>query len=513
MSQRLLSFGPFLLNVDRRVLTRDGATLNVAHRGMALLERLLSANGHVVGKDELMEAAWPQQVVEESNLTVQISALRKLLGRRPDGEEWIVTIPRVGYQLLAAPDASAMPATAPTLPEAELRQSIAVLPFANLSADREQQHFADGMADDIIAALSRIGALFVISRSSSFSLKGQQLPASEAASRLGVRYVLEGSVRTAGHRVRVTAQLTDAQTGASVWAERYEGTSDDIFAVQDDITRNIVQALQVTLSIGESARLWEGQSRNLRAWEKAVLGHSIFQRYSTADTELGRSLLEEAVAIDPTFTGAMAFLGITHYWDARYSISVDRTEALRKAELYAARIAEIDPDLGQLFTLRSAISFVKHAHAEAVSWGTEAVKRSPSDSRAHGFLGMFLVYDGQLQSALSAIKLGIRHCPFPESYLPYYQAIIYMWLGQLDRALDLALNNRKLEPAEPYAAAYLAAVHGLRGDSRAAAQAVAALREATPSFGIRNIRHSELYRDPARLARIVEVLAAAGLEE
>jgi TolB-like protein len=255
MSEGLFSFGAFIMDAKLRLLMKDGMPVSVGHRGLALLEALLSSGGRVLGKSELMEIAWPDQVVEESNLTVQIAALRKIVGKRPDGEEWIVTVPRVGYRFLHTTPETAkidQPDSARVGRFSDARPSIAVLPFTNLSTSREQEFIADGMTDDIIAALSRIGALFVISRGSSFALKGRAVPAGEAAQVLGVRYVLDGSVRTLADRIRVTAQLTDTLSGSSIWAERYDGDSADIFAVQDDITRSIVQALHINLSIGES---------------------------------------------------------------------------------------------------------------------------------------------------------------------------------------------------------------------------------------------------------------------
>ena len=514
MSKTQLEFGIFVMDVERKLLLKDGVPVPVAHRGLALLATLLAAGGRVVSKAELMDVAWPAQEVEESNLSVQIAALRKILGPRSDGEDWIATVPRVGYQFLQLETGVAKEYGSGkqiSMEQADTRPSIAVLPFTNLSLSREQEFFADGMTDDIITALSRIRELFVISRGSSFAFKGRTMPTERAAKELGVRYILDGSVRSSENKVRVTAQLTDAHSGSSIWAERYEGVLDNFFSVQDDITHNIVQALQVKLTTGEAARLWEGQSKNMAAWGKAVLGREAFLRYSTADTDHGRRLLEEAVTIDPGFTGAMAWLGITHYWDARYSISVDRIEAIAKADRYVSLIEAIDPGLGQLCTLKSCVAFVRGRHDDALHWGAVAADRSPSDSRAHGFLGMFQIYANQLQAASASFRLAMRHCPYPEVYLYYYPAIIHMWLGQFDKALEYALENQRLEGDEPYSAAYLAAVYGFRGEKQKAADVVRKLIEATPTFGLRNIRHSELYKDTARLDQLIDALRTAGL--
>src|SRR6185312_6981555 len=206
MGQTATTFGRFVLTEEG--LTRDGTTIAVGQRGLALLIAMAKADGPV-SKSDLMDAGWQGVTVEESNLTVQIAALRKSLGQRDDGQEWIVTVPRVGYRLLrtiaAAPDAGI-----PTL---------AVLPFQNLSDDPEQQYFAYGVVDELITALSRFRSFAVVARSSSFSMKGRPDAAKELAEALGVRYLVEGSVRRAGDRLRLVAQLVDSRNGANLWAQ------------------------------------------------------------------------------------------------------------------------------------------------------------------------------------------------------------------------------------------------------------------------------------------------------
>jgi TolB-like protein len=513
MGERLFHFGGFVLDAERKLLLKDNVPVPVGHRGIALLSSLVAADGRPVSKADLMDVAWPAQQVEESNLSVQIAALRKALGVRPDGEDWIATVPRVGYRFLTPGPPESGPRRSAEPKPWDPKPSIAIMPFTNLSASREHEFFADGMTDDIIAALSRVGELAVAPRSAGMAAKEGAVSAKESSHNLGVRYILDGSVRAANRQVRVTAQLTDGWTGNSVWAERYEGSLEDIFAFQDDLTRNIVQSLQITMAKGESARLWEGQTRNLRAWEKAVQGLSVFRRYTTADNETARRLLEEAVALDPSYTGAMAWLGVTHHWDARYSLSVDRAQALAKAEQCIASIETLNPDLPQLFTLRSYSAYLRRDHDGAVNWGREAVRRAPGDSRAQGFLGMFQIYAGDMQGALVSFTHAMRHSPYPEDYLHYYLALVHIWLGNLDKALEHALEAERREPGEPYSAAFVAAARGFRGEDRHAKEAVGRLLEATPSFSLRNIRHSELYRDASYLERFCDVLRKAGLPD
>jgi TolB-like protein len=222
MAGQRFAFGPFLFDGVRGLLLRHGSPIAVGNRGLALLRALLEADGNVVTKSELMDAAWPDTTIEESNLTVQIAQLRKFLGVSSNGDEWIVTVPRVGYRFLGsrradnrteAPEQQATPAPFGSKP------SIAVLPFNNISSDPEQEYFAEGLSEDLITDLSKVPGLMVIARNSSFAYKERPLDVRLIARELGVRYVIEGSVRRAATRVRITAQLIDATDNSHLWAD------------------------------------------------------------------------------------------------------------------------------------------------------------------------------------------------------------------------------------------------------------------------------------------------------
>jgi len=226
MNHRL---GPFRLDSSAEILFRGAAPVPLGQRAVALLRVLVERAGEPLSKDALIEAAWPGLIVEDSNLTVQIAALRRALGEEAGGEAWIETLPRRGYRYVgpvAAMDDAATAATAPPSPPLTLpdKPSIAVLPFTNLSGDPEQEYFADGVVEDIITGLSRIKWLFVTARNSSFTYKGRAADMKQVGRELGVRYLLEGSVRKSGSRVRITAQMIEAETGGHLWAERYVGS-------------------------------------------------------------------------------------------------------------------------------------------------------------------------------------------------------------------------------------------------------------------------------------------------
>jgi TolB-like protein len=234
------AFGPFRLDAEAEILFRGAEPLTVGKRGVALLRVLVERSGAPVSKDTLIDAAWPGLAVEEANLTVQIAALRKVLSQEPGGDKWIETLPRRGYRFVGPVATSNSPLDAHALVRAARsdvpetlaipdKPSIAVLPFANMSGDKQQEYFSDGITEDIITELSRFSDLFVIARNSSFQYKAKSPGIRQVGRELGVRYVLEGSIRQAGARVRITTQLIDALTGTQRWAERYDRNLEDVF--------------------------------------------------------------------------------------------------------------------------------------------------------------------------------------------------------------------------------------------------------------------------------------------
>jgi TolB-like protein len=258
--------GQFRLDRLNRRLTHAGASVSLGGRALDVLEVLAAGAGETVGKHTLLDQVWPGLTVEENTLQVHISALRKVLGQGA-----IITVPGRGYRLvMAAPDET---------PDSSAGQpSIAVLPFANLSGDIEQEYFADGIAEDIITELSRLPWLSVIARSSSFAYKGRALDIRQLGRDLAVRYVLEGSVRRSSDRLRVTAQLIDAGNGAHIWAERYDRTVTDLFAVQDEITEAVVIAIGGRVTDIERQRALRRPPASLSAWAAYQRGLWHFSR-------------------------------------------------------------------------------------------------------------------------------------------------------------------------------------------------------------------------------------------
>ncbi|WP_341317869.1 winged helix-turn-helix domain-containing protein [Paraburkholderia sp. IMGN_8] len=310
MQGQRFTFGPFLLNLDNGTLQRQGERVAVGRRGILLLAALLKRPGEIVTKAELMDAAWPGTAVEESNLSVQIALLRKAVGLASDGEGWITTIPRIGYCLKGSVATSEEAVDQPSK-----KPSLAILPFANLSNDTDQDFFADGLADEIITTLSKIPGLVVIARSSSFAYKGMSIDVRRIASELGARYIVDGSIRKSGDRIRVVAQLSDGVSGSHLWAERYDRELHDMFAVQDEVARKIVAELNAALSPVEVALypgVASGGTTHMEAYQCFLRGRAM-QRGATQNVavfERTSDLFRQAIALDPDYPAPYAALGM-----------------------------------------------------------------------------------------------------------------------------------------------------------------------------------------------------------
>jgi adenylate cyclase len=449
---------------------------------------------------------------------IAVSAVvRDQIGNRLDlqfedmGEQTLKNIERPVRAFRVSPRGpEPVPLPPPPLPD---KPSIAVMPFTNMSNDPSHEFFADGMTEDLTTALSRIGELFVISRNSTFVYKGKPHRLETVARELGVRYVLEGSIRASGSKVRVTAQLIDGLSGNHVWAERYDGNLDDVFAVQDEITRNIALALQIKLTFGEFARLWEGQTKDLRAWEKMVVGRNLFLRFTPADTYEAQRILEEALRIDPRYTGAMVQLGLAYWWDARSNTSVDKDHYLRLAEEQADKALSIDPRMGAAHMLKGGVAFLRDQHDLSVRLCQTAVELAPSDSWAMAFHGTMCIYAGETAKAIASLKAAMRLSPHYPAWYTYNLALANLWMGNVAQALDAARTYLRQEPEDVYAYMNLATVCGFDQQDHEAAQVISTSREKFPYFTLAHVALSQRYREREKLDRVMAVLRRAGLPD
>ncbi len=395
------------------------------------------------------------------------------------------------------------------LPE---KPSIAVLPFTNMSDDPGQDYFSDGLTEEIITALSQIQNMFVIARNSTNAYKGKDVEIKQVAEELGVRYVVEGSVRMAEDRVRITAQLIDAITGKYLWAERWDRDLADIFALQDEITKKIITSLDVTLLKGEDARRLAQSTDNLEAYLKFLEGTKMHQQH-TKDTNLrGRQMLEEAIALDPNFLGAYIILGITHLLDAAYGWAESFDESIKAAEELAHKALALDDSRSGVYNLLGGVSLLRLEYEKAVALYRKAIALSPNSAAIHAWLGIALLQvEGKAEESIKELKIARRLDPFPPDWILNYSAVAYRVNGEYEKAIEILQKVIKRSPDYWLSHFELAANYGLLGREEEAKAAAAEVLRIDPNFTIEKLFDYE-FRDEADRERTIEVLLKAGLK-
>jgi TolB-like protein len=296
-----LAFGPYVLDPARGLLLRDGQPVPANHKGMRLLATLLKAPGEIVDKKTLMDAAWPDTAIEESNLSVQIATLRKRFGAADDGNEWIATVPRVGYRFTGS--VSTADDQQEIADAALSRPLLAVMPFAIICEEPGKAYLADGITDDIITALARYRWFRVVVRGSAFALRNRPIDVAKAAELLGARYALQGSVRYSAQRLRISVQLVDAKDGVHLWAERYDLAMTDVFAIQDEIAERVVAAIEPELLKSESRLAVARHTGNLTAWDLVRHGMWHFHKVTSEGHRTARELFRRALPDRSEFAG------------------------------------------------------------------------------------------------------------------------------------------------------------------------------------------------------------------
>ncbi len=490
MAPQPLAFGPFVLDLRRGVLLREGRPLAAGHRGLSLLHALLQAPGQVLPKDTLIQSAWPDVIVEESNLTVQIATLRKLLGPQADGSQWIATVPRVGYRFVGrveALDADAdVSSSGPVrtsnrdFPDPAAAASIVVLPLVNVGAETEQEYLADGITEDIITALTRFRWFRVIGRNTSFAYKDRSIDSRQVARELGVRYALEGSVRRSGRHLRISAQLVEAASAHQIWAERYEMELEDSLAVQDAIAERVAGAIEPELLKAESS--WRASARStgsVTARDAVRQGTWHFHHVARESHLKARALFRDACAQDPELAEA-------HIWVARVSagiVAYGWSEAPQRdigegldAATRAIRLDERNPYSHYALAICSPYAGEPERSVLAAQ---RAIELSPSFALGHLVLGMGHLFRGAADEAIPAFERGLalnRHDP--QNFVWYdLLAHAHLFVGQAREGLRAALEARTVRPAWQPIHRTLACCYVALGEARLARECVQRMQE------------------------------------
>ena len=514
MSVEPRTFGPFRLNPENGTLFRDGVLVPIGQKGALILAALATSVGEVLTKTHLIDAAWPGMAVEESNLSVQIAALRKALGMAPGGGEWIVTVPRVGYRLFA--DAAASIHATRTGPP---HLSIVVLPFANLGSDPQQDFFVDGVTESLTIDLSRIRGSFVIARNTAFAYRGKPVDVKTIGRELNVRYVLEGSVQRGGNRMRVNAQLVDAESGNHIWAERFEKPVADLFDMQDEIVARLARQLDAAL-ISEEARRAE-RAPHPDSMDLFFRGRIWFNKGLNPNEMVeAQGYFQRALTIDPDNVDALAW---NAYADTMLAVSGfaadERAKRFASAEAAASRALLLAPD--HAFA-RLAISFVlsfTNRIERAIAECERALVLDRNLAWAQATIGMHKLHLDRAEETEAHVLEALRISPRDANVSAWFAVAGFAkdWLCRYDEAI--AWQRRSIESNGNYPTAHfhlaMALAHlGRLEEARAAARAGLALN---PHLTIASYREANIFSNsPAHLAwreRQFEGLRRAGVPE
>ena len=407
---------------------------------------------------------------------------------------------------------AAMPAEAepPTL-ELPDKPSIAVLAFDNLSGDPEQDYFSDGIAEDIITALSKISGLLVIARNSSFTYKGRAVKVQEIGKDLGVRSVLEGSVRKAGNRVRITAQLVDCTTGGHLWAERFDRDLTDIFAVQDEVTHEIVSALTVNLTPDERQRLVQKGTDNIDAYDCFLRGREQYSRLTKEGNTQGQVMFRLAIELDPRFAPAYAQLALTRIMDHVNQWGDPADHPLDEAHELARRAVALDDSDPAGHAALNSVYLWTRQHDKAIAEGEKTIALDPNFAFGKMLLGRTLHYVGRSEEAIAHIHRAMRLDPHHNDIWFHFLAQAHFQLGHYDEAIALLKRRLIRSPETDVSRVLLASSYGHQGRVEEAQVLWEELFRVNPDYSLEHSRRILPYKNPSAFERVVEGLRKAGL--
>jgi TolB-like protein len=512
-------FEGYSLDPERRELRRGAELVPVEPQVFDLLEYLIRSRDRVVSKDDVLDAVWNGRAVSESALTSRVNAARAAVGDTGEDQRLIRTLRGKGFRFIADVRESSGADNAqherelldlpPRLPD---RPSVAVLPFANLSGDPEQEFFADGITEDILTGLSQIREFFVIARNTMFTYKGRPVDVQALSTELGVRYVLEGSVRKAGGRVRITAQLNDGTNGRQIWANHYDHDLEDVFALQDEITQTVIGVLGPELSHAEQQRALLKPPENLDAWELFHRGTFHFYKRTQEGNREARRCFERAIERDAAF--APAYAGLARALAVDWILFAPDRDA--DAAWYAARRAmELDG--------RAAISYlglgivyllVRREGENALRAFQEALAINPNDAQLHMLVGVALTSIGRAEEALLFGEQSIRLSPFDSSIGIFYGrlALANLFCERTERAIHWGQRAAQ-KPGTWLDRIACPAALALAGRMAEAIQACDELRAAWPALTLQVVRETELTAHPPYLDILCRGLSQAGMAD
>ena len=534
-------FDEFEIDLGQQELRRSGQVVRIEPQVFELLVYLVRNSNRVVTKEELIESVWRGRAISEAALSSCVSAARRAIGDTGKDQRRIRTASKRGFRFVGTIDdamppqtlladiaavqessVAAIPAEFPqqvpgaqtlTLPD---KPSIAVLPFQNMSGDPEQEYFADGLTEDIITGLSRQSWFFVIARNSSFTYKGEAVDVRKVASQLGVRYVLEGSVRKAADRVRVTAQLIDAAHGIHLWADKYDRQLEDIFKLQDEITNRVIGSVGPQILAAEAARIRRTPPQSFDAWDLVMQALPYMWRVTAEDQRHAQEFLRQAISFDSEYAHAHALLGWTYVslfnLAARAPIS-EFTDKVLDAGTKAVALDSEEP-WGHL-VLGSGHARRRRPEL-AVSHLSRSIELNPNFALGYAGLGYALACGGEpergLQSLEQAQRLSPRD-PFLAIYAPTVKYMALFALGSYEEAIAVCRSTSALHPHHVGAWRLMTVSLALLGRIDEARQALAHTLSLQPDLSLNHVEKNTVFADPSDRSRFLLGLQKAGLKD
>jgi TolB-like protein len=499
-------FGQFELYTNRRELLCNGTPLQINRQAFDILCQLAAARGEVVTKEELLSRVWPNVTVADGSVHVHVSALRKAL-EGSNGSTHIVTVPSRGYRLFGI--AEEPPASNPSA-SAPAGASIAVLPFSNLSGDPEQDYLVDGLVEEIITGLSRIKGLFVIARNSSFTYKGRAVNVREVGLELGVRYVLEGSLRKSGQRIRVTAQLIDTGDAMHLWAENVEVDHADILEIQDRITDDVVNRLLPQLDAAEIRRIHRHATEDPEAYDCYLRGLQQFHLRTRPSIDQALEMFDRSIALDSSFARPYGLAAACHLVRKVSGWSTGEPARIEQLARHVALIGNED-------AIALSFASLALAHSGDTETGLAMVNRALSLSSnlaiarmASGFVHLFR---GEIQESIADLSLARQLSPID----PYQfgmnaaEAAAHFFAGDYDVARELAREAVRLQPNAIAAIRIFAASSASLGDLDEARRAVADMQRIDPGISLLSLRDRLPPYSEAQFGKLSEALKQGGL--
>ncbi|TWT12647.1 winged helix-turn-helix domain-containing protein [Reyranella sp. CPCC 100927] len=511
----LFSFDDFVLDTARRELRGPDGLVALEPQVFDLLAYLIHNRDRVVSKDDILAAVWQGRTVSDSTLATRINAARGAIGDSGEAQRLIKTLPRRGLRFVGIIREQAAPTSTPASTPTPDRPSIAVLPFANIGGDPEQDYFADGMVEEIITALSRLRWLSVIARNSSFAYKGQTIDSKQVGHALGARYVLEGSVRKAAQRVRISGRLIDAATGTHLWADRFDGTLADIFDLQDQVTSRVVGAIAPRLGKAEIERARRKPTENLDAYDYFLRGMAHLHRWTRADSDEALHHFRQAIVLDPNFAPAYGLAGRCYSQRKACGWEHDRQQETEEAErlawLAAARGGD-DPIA--LCTAGIVLAYVAGHLADGDALVDQALALDPNLAWAWVFGSWVKIWRGEADAALDRAARAQQLSPQDPEVLFFTQtatAYCHFLAGRYDTAAACARTAIRQWPDIRISLCVAAASCALAGHAGDARQLVAILRRLDPALRISDLADLFPFGRPDDRLLLAEGLRQAGL--